>query len=424
MSSSKKQKPDTEVKYEIRDVVLAKVKGYPPWPGMIIDPETAPKAVKRERPHSKKTHFYCVRFFPAGDHSWTVAKDLSRLQPHEIQAYINEPHHKSGELMDGYKVAADPKAWEEEQEKKMKQAADEAREAEVDELDEDEDDAEGDEDDSETPRKKKKAGAKRKRESSSGEKKKSKASSSESSKKKGSASPGKRGKKNGTISAATVESEDDTETPDRPVKKRKSGDDELGAYDEEKVRHWRHKLQRGFLTKPGPPPEKEMVEYNDILTHVEKATPHLTIAILQSTKIGKVMRKISTLPKSSVPRDDEFKIRERAGKLVQSWQAIVEKHGKDGEDAEGEPELPVDGAVDGEKAVNGAAEPTSELKPASSKAKEDGDKMAVDEAAPEKPKEDTSVPMDTDPAPATSTEPASEAMTAPAPAAPTATATA
>lgn len=165
-----------------------------------------------------------------------------------------------------------------------------------------------------------------------------------------------------------------------------------------------------------------MPDYDNILTHVEKATPHLTIAILQSTKIGKVMRKISTLPATSVPRDEEFKIRERAGKLVQSWQAIVEKHGKDGEDAEGEPEVPVDAAAEPEKVVNGeingkidasttvttmeaVAEPPTETA---------GEKMVVDEKVDEKVEATASKPEVKDADVVMDIEPPASADTVPA----------
>jgi hypothetical protein len=38
---------------------------------------------------------------------------------------------------------------------------------------------------------------------------------------------------------------------------------------------------------------------------------------------GKVMRKIGTLPEGAIPNDDEFKIRERANKLLQNWGKII-----------------------------------------------------------------------------------------------------
>ncbi|KAG5637495.1 hypothetical protein H0H81_004368 [Sphagnurus paluster] len=52
--------------YAERDIVLGKVRGFPPWPGMVVDPESVPAAVQLERP-AKKNNFYCVQFFPAGD---------------------------------------------------------------------------------------------------------------------------------------------------------------------------------------------------------------------------------------------------------------------------------------------------------------------------------------------------------------------
>jgi hypothetical protein len=87
----KGSKSDKETTYEIRDIVLAKVRGYPPWPGMVrsssvillcylltyiiflsyclqvVDPQNVSKDVIRERPQNKKSSFYCVRFFPRGD---------------------------------------------------------------------------------------------------------------------------------------------------------------------------------------------------------------------------------------------------------------------------------------------------------------------------------------------------------------------
>jgi hypothetical protein len=132
--------------------------------------------------------------------------------------------------MEGYKIAVDPKPWEEEMEAKIASARAEAREAEVDELAEDEEAAEGEEDvDSEGVGKKKKAGAKRKRESVAGEKKKTKVAGEPAKKKKAAATPAKRGKKNGVISSETIESEDDGALDERPSKKRKSSEADSGG---------------------------------------------------------------------------------------------------------------------------------------------------------------------------------------------------
>jgi hypothetical protein len=33
----------------------------------VVDPQNVSKEVLRERPHNKKSSFYCVKFFPKGD---------------------------------------------------------------------------------------------------------------------------------------------------------------------------------------------------------------------------------------------------------------------------------------------------------------------------------------------------------------------
>jgi len=43
----------------------------------------------------------------------------------------------------------------------------------------------------------------------------------------------------------------------------------------------------------------------------------ITADILRNTKIGKVMRRIIAL--GDIPRDDEFKFKERAEKLCDKW---------------------------------------------------------------------------------------------------------
>ena len=128
------------------------------------------------------------------------------MKPHEIEAFINEPSKRSGELLDGYKVALDPAKWEEDQELKRANAEEEEANAEVDQLDGETDglDADGDADADEAPSRSRK----RKRESETKPKVRTKASA----KKDKDADSVKRkaaGKRNGARSKALVESEDD-----------------------------------------------------------------------------------------------------------------------------------------------------------------------------------------------------------------------
>ncbi|TFK53769.1 hypothetical protein OE88DRAFT_1626490 [Heliocybe sulcata] len=329
---AKKGKTEQEQTYSPRDIVLAKVRGYPAWPGMVVDPETVPAQVGKERPQGKKSTFYCVRFFPAGDYAWIVPKDISRLQKHEIEAYISEPHKKSGDLLIGYKTALNPEKWEEDRETARAEYEQLEAEAEVDQL---ESEVEGGEDGE------KKSGKKRKRQSETPAKKQmAKKSSSGAPAKKKTAAAGSTKKKNGTKSNAMVESEDegaadaDADAPRKkeesapPTKKSKREEEEADsalANDPEatKVKEWRHKLQKAFLNTKAPPKAEDMPDLDKLFTAVEQYD-NMTLQYLQFSKIGKVMRHIVALEKDKVPRDDEFKFRDRAKVLVDRWHEILD----------------------------------------------------------------------------------------------------
>ncbi|KAF9447901.1 hypothetical protein P691DRAFT_705908 [Macrolepiota fuliginosa MF-IS2] len=319
--------------YDTRDIVLGKVRGYPPWPGMVVDPGSVPPVVLKERPTTKKTQFYCVRFFPTGDFAWLVSKDISKLQPHEIQSYINEPNKKSGDLLQGYRIALDPTKWEEEREAESRLAAEEEANAEVDQLDsEDEDGASAGDNFDDSDSAKTKKSRKRKRESD--------ASASVSSK----AKKAPKRKDNGRKSNAMVESEEEdadnvaaddgdggpskkgSPPPAKRVRRDKEddGDDAKISTDPEamKVRDWRHKLQKTFLSHKGHPREEDMPSIDALFTTVENYD-RITIEYLQFSKIGKVMRHIAVLSDDKVPRNAEFKFKDRADALVKKWQQIL-----------------------------------------------------------------------------------------------------
>ncbi|EIM80969.1 uncharacterized protein STEHIDRAFT_161976 [Stereum hirsutum FP-91666 SS1] len=366
MSATKKTpkgssaKESASAKYELRDIVLGKMRGFPPWPGMVVDPESVGPAVSKEKPQNKKQTFYCVKFFPKGDHAWLVPKDMSRLQTHEIQAYLNEPSKRSGELLTGYKIALDPTKWEEE-------IATVAENEEVDQLGDDDEDGEPEAEEDESlgiesnerdvemeASGKKVAGKKRKRET---EKKgaatkgravkKEKKESAEPKEKKEPATK-KGGAKKGTKSKAMVESEDEGEKGEKaatasgegagtvegddagpskvaspPAKKAKKDDDPMASDPEAlKVREWRHRLQKTFLTDAKEPKPEDMPACDELFTTIEQYD-NMNIGYLQFSKIGKVMRHIFMQPPQKIPRDDEFKFRDRANVLVEKWHGLV-----------------------------------------------------------------------------------------------------
>ncbi|ETW81208.1 hypothetical protein HETIRDRAFT_319450 [Heterobasidion irregulare TC 32-1] len=303
---SKKAKTPKETKYDFRDVVLAKVRGYPPWPGMVVDPENVTSEVAKERPANKKSHFYCVRFFPKGEHAWLVSKDISRLQQHEIEAYINEPYKKSGDLLTGYRIALDPTKWEEELENKRVEAAEAEENAEVDQLEAESSvadaDADADEDDKPIKPKKRKRDSEPAPSKVKGKPKSKKASAEPAGKKKPAA--GAKGKKNGAKSKAMVESEDEADP------------------EAVKVREWRHRLQKTFLTDGKDPKPEDMPACDELFTAIEQYEK-MNIHYLLFSKIGKVMRHIYMQTPEKIPRDDDFHFRDRANVLVEKWHALM-----------------------------------------------------------------------------------------------------
>ncbi|KAI5121573.1 hypothetical protein M0805_000753 [Coniferiporia weirii] len=391
MSKKAAAKTKDEITYDLRDVVLAKIRGYPPWPALVADPENVPKEVARERPAGKKQTFYCVRFFPAGDHAWVPPKDLSKLKKHEIEAYIAEPHKKNGDLLTGYRIALDPEPWERQMEDKRVEAEEAEADAEVDELDGEEEPA-----DDEKPAKTKK----RKRESEAGakakpkvkkEKEKDKDAGEVTTRKKKPAAekadkPAKP-RKNGAKSKTMVESEDEGERADDagpskkasppPAKKVKRDKDEEVDPEMEndpeanKVKDMRHRLQRAFLGKTLPKDElKDVPSLDSLFNQVEEFD--MTIKYLQHSKIGKVMRHIAALEDERVPRDEEFKFKDRAQALVNKWHTKINKVNGS---AEPKP-------MDVEKlsgAADGSAVPPSAATEESSKKDADGEADAAAE---------------------------------------------
>ena len=263
--------------FRVGDVVLAKVKGYPAWPGILVDDAHVPRAVREERP-STKTVPYTVRFFPAADYHWSSARDLKPLTPHDIEAFLTNPKNKSGALREAYELAKDPHAWNEKQNDIVKE-----HDAWVEEHGEEEEDE--DEDRQEAPKRRTSRAAPRAKRARTDE-------------------PAEEPEAAATT-AAVREQEEELDPATR------------------KVREWRHKLQRAFLSKAGVIVAEDM-DAQDATFKTVEAYQDMTVDQLKATKIGKVMKRIYQLP--DIPRDDEFHFRDRAGELMKRWSALIGSH--------------------------------------------------------------------------------------------------
>ncbi|KAL9939494.1 hypothetical protein V8E36_001311 [Tilletia maclaganii] len=99
--------------------------------------------------------------------------------------------------------------------------------------------------------------------------------------------------------------------------------DELVSPDIQKVKDWQHQLERAFLRKT-PLQEAEMVQMAEVFTQVGEHK--MSEDALKLTKIGKVMKKIILL-KDKIPREAEFKFKQRAEKLCKNWKITTSAEG-------------------------------------------------------------------------------------------------
>ncbi|KAJ8455157.1 hypothetical protein ONZ45_g19032 [Pleurotus djamor] len=89
-----------------------------------------------------------------------------------------------------------------------------------------------------------------------------------------------------------------------------------------RIKYWRDKLSRMFLSQTHTPKRKEMPAMHDLFEEIESHRLPIAFETLTSSGILNTMRSISTLHKEDVPRDSEFKFRERARALVDKWEAV------------------------------------------------------------------------------------------------------
>lgn len=83
----------------------------------------------------------------------------------------------------------------------------------------------------------------------------------------------------------------------------------------------RHKLQKGLLDSSKKPKEDEMKQMSEFITKLEGYSD-LEVSIIRATKINKVLKGILKL--EEIPKEAEFKFRERSTELLTKWNKILE----------------------------------------------------------------------------------------------------
>ncbi|KAJ7820407.1 hypothetical protein B0H14DRAFT_3735708 [Mycena olivaceomarginata] len=91
--------------FKTSDIVLGTVDGFPPWPREIVDPVTAPDAIKAKRFANKNTAL--VQFFPGGEYAWLAPTRVTHLSVTQIEEFVANSRHKKPQLVNGYRKAAE-----------------------------------------------------------------------------------------------------------------------------------------------------------------------------------------------------------------------------------------------------------------------------------------------------------------------------
>ncbi|MCJ1402766.1 hypothetical protein MMC11_005987 [Xylographa trunciseda] len=364
----KKSKPVLRLEAKPGDLFLARMKGHQPWPSIICDEAMLPQILLSSRPITtaqpdgtfKKPDYadggkranertFPIMFLQTNEFAWIINSELSPLTPEECKDIADKG--KSKTLLEAYKIAAEGhdlayfKTMLEEHMAAMQEDADEraereARKAskakrksgEVSALPADDEDAdEMDVDEEGAPSKPKSKKRKKSLESDGGEEKPAKTPKTgtklklstpktpvvESSSKKKAAKPKSSAKKSAAKASASDEEMIDTpmveEKPLTPA--------EAKEKKEKEIRYYRHKLQKGFLSRDTVPAEEEIKAMSGFLSKLE-TYPDLEGSIIRATKIHKVLKAMIRL--TSIPKDEEYQFKKRSHELLTKWNKILQ----------------------------------------------------------------------------------------------------
>jgi hypothetical protein len=319
-------------------VVLAKVKGYSAWPGIILSDDMIPddvlylkpKSIKqRSKPNDKTlldTTVYGVRFFVEISHVWSARENITVLTREIINNYVNKQKGKrETKLLQAYKIALNPPSLS-----SIAQEIAERRQLEEEEDEEEEREA------SEEPVRTRSRGRKENKSVATPIKELSTKNASTN-------------KRKSRISNAAANSE----TKERPPLKRTKIEDapepvivadtgaslgssatvaahsptpatslakDLKEHLETRtklVRSIRHRLQRGFIGRT--PLSEELPDLSNHLGRLE-GLPELELSVMRETKIKKLLSAI--LRTKDIPEESKYKFKSRITAVLAGWNKL------------------------------------------------------------------------------------------------------
>lgn len=344
IDDSKKRAGSNDVALEapeplpVGTVVLAKVKGYSAWPGIILSDDMIPddvlflkpKSIKqRSKPNDKTpldTTVYGVRFFVEISHVWSSRENITVLTKEIINNYVNKQKGKrETKLLQAYKIALNPPS--------LSSIAQEIAERRQLEEEDEEEDREASEEPVRTRsrgRKDNKSAAAPKKElptkNASINKRKSRTSNATAnSETKEQTPPLKRTKiEDAPEQVATGDTDASLEssatvTAHSPAPATSLAKD-LKEHLETRtklVRSIRHRLQRGFIGRT--PLSEELPDLSNHLGRLE-ALPELELSVMRETKIKKLLSAI--LRTKDIPEENKYKFKSRITNVLAGWNKL------------------------------------------------------------------------------------------------------
>lgn len=326
----KNSTPRTKADYNPGSLVTIKLKGYPPWPGLVVTDDFVPPSVLAQKPHPPKgkkkkedgdeadaqpiaPHAWPVLFFADNNYMWATRPDLKLLTKEAAEAASNKGRDR--QLRAAYAIAASTPSLEEA--KALEPYVDDK----ADEMEDDEDEE--------------KKGKKRKKIIDSDEEAELVGTKRSKSKRKSS-----------TVGGFTAINGDDDDAPAikrkpssaRKDKKKEGAKDAAEAREkrERDLLYLRHRLQKVFLARDKAATDAEVDNMDDILRMLENFA-ELDAGLIRKTKINKVLRGILRL--DVVPKDEQYKFLARAQSLLASWSPMLDGvNGDEGQKEEGKEE--------------------------------------------------------------------------------------
>jgi hypothetical protein len=301
--------------YAEGDFILAKVAGYPWWPGMVVTHDHLPPAAQAAKPATKgrkdgtTAAVYPVQFFGQAEYSWVKPADLKPLSKDEASSFLNSSKKATSKaIRAAYQVVLDNPTLESLLEAKNSIPSAQFEDEDEEMADEDDEDAVVEDDDDEGPKKSKtakKAATPRTKtpKSTAPKRRKSEAADGESSAKKAKTPVVKKAK-------VTKPSERDASPELSPEEEEKR----KWQARKQQIMFLRHKLQKILLGKEAPA-ESEVDPVPGYLNDLSLC--ELDIEIFRETKIGKVLSRICKL--ENIPKDEKLGIKSKSREILEKW---------------------------------------------------------------------------------------------------------